>query len=71
MSILYLHTSSPINCLAKYLMGENYQILTEDYVRLYLATFDFYICAVWKCVSVWSTFYYTNHKGFSDTCNVE
>jgi len=33
-------------------MGENYQILTEDYVRLYLATFDFYICAVWKCVSV-------------------
>lgn len=32
-SILYLHITSPINCLAKYPMGENYQILTEDYVH--------------------------------------
>lgn len=71
MSILYLHISSPINCLAKYLMGENYQILTEDYVHLYLTTFDYYICTVRKCVSVWSIFYYMNHKGFSYTCKVE
>lgn len=32
MSVLYLHTSSPINCL----MGENHWVLTEDYVHLYL-----------------------------------
>lgn len=39
MSILYLHISSTINCLAKYLMGENYQILTEGYAHPYLTTF--------------------------------
>lgn len=32
MSVLYLHTSSPINCLT----GENYWVLTEDFVHLYL-----------------------------------